>query len=159
MSTIFEAVVCPASEATQAAAESLPQFAVVHRDQALVLIRRAGRADNFLPELLFSVASELSAPTGVAVAAFYDDRVAHREAWLFSGGAATRSFGAADELWVPTDERGEPIATAEPLTFDRLDPGEEYETVRNAIDLALLAAGISVSLDCRQVRQIAFEVG
>ncbi len=99
----------------------------------------------------------LSTLAGVAVAASYDDSAGHREACLASGGVVIRTFGTEDELWVPLDEDGEPIITAEPLKTSQLLPAEEYETIQNAIDLAFRAAGFPHHVDCRHVREIAFE--
>jgi hypothetical protein len=97
-------------------------------------------------------------PGRTAVAIAYYDRVALRQASLYADGALKQTFGADDELWVPLAEDGYPVTTAEPLRVNQLAAGEEYETLYNAIDLALSEAGYAQATSCQHIVQIAYEV-
>jgi hypothetical protein len=87
------------------------------------------------------LAAAASKPARRALLIRFDSRTGHRSAELFEDGERRRSFGDADELYVPLDESGEPVLTAAPLRFADLDPEQEYETIENAIQLGLKAFG------------------
>lgn len=89
-----------------------------------------------------------------ALVYLYDSRSGYRESRLFRGGRQVASFGEADELWVPTDASGEPIHSAQRLSVGQLEPGVEYETIMNAIDLGLHALSQSYELAWEDLHEV-----
>ena len=67
----------------------------------------------------------------------YDDGCGRRNATIYVSGQLVRTFGEADELWVPIDESGKPIDGAMPMPEDKLDEDVEYDCVHDGITAAL----------------------
>jgi hypothetical protein len=87
------------------------------------------------------LAAEFSTRYGRSLVVRFDSRVGHRSAALYINGQRASVFGETDELYVPLDERGLPRTNEKPLRADQLAPGEEYETIENAIQQGLKALG------------------
>ena len=101
--------------------------------------RVAGRSDRFDVEAMTSLASTLSESTSAALAVLYDSRCGLRAAVAFRGGAVSAEFGEDDEWWVPLDEDGKPRRDVPPVPAADLDADEEYDCVRDAIEVGLAA--------------------
>jgi len=145
MSEVFEGIIFP-TPATS--------FAEVHgRERGLELetheigdglttvYRSDPRKDGAFSSKMDELAAEVSRLGEMVLLARFDSRVGKRSSAIFENGERRQVFGEADELYVPMDERGDPIRDAPPLTLAMLDPKEEYETIQNAIQLGLRALG------------------
>jgi hypothetical protein len=84
----------------------------------------------------------------------YDDGCGVREATIYQNGDVAQSFGEADELWVPLDDSGMPLAGATPIPVDNLDDNAEYDCVQDGISLGLESFCIAKSVSVAQIRQI-----
>jgi hypothetical protein len=102
-----------------------------------VSFRQDSRSQAAFSDQMESLAAQYSEQLGRALLVRFDSRIGHRSAELFEQGAHVRSFGEADELFVPLDDRGMPVTTAKALRADELDASMEYETSTNAIQLGL----------------------
>jgi hypothetical protein len=87
------------------------------------------------------LAAEVSRRGGRVLLARFDSRVGKRSSAIFENGEQRQAFGEADELYVPLDERGDPVRDAPPMTLTMLDPKEEHETIQNALQVGLRALG------------------
>jgi hypothetical protein len=156
MSELFEAVLAIGFTAEAIRAPVIPpQFlslALPHGVQAFVRDLSSGRQLSI--DDTRQLATTISSFSDSALAVFYDNRVALRAAVHYSRGKLVREYDAQDELWVPLDEDGQPLLGGPPLLVGDLSPEEEYETVRNAIDVALSAVGLYPSLDSRSLKQL-----
>lgn len=146
MSEIFEGVLAYSDpgelqRALQPVNPGVPLAIEVLRSGMSVAYRTDPRETATFSAELDRVARELSRALGEALVVRYDSRVGQRSAALYENGAAGRSFGEADELYVRLDEQGYPLQDAAKLRLDQLSPDEEYETARNAIQLGLDALG------------------
>ncbi len=93
-------------------------------------------------EAMDRIVSNVSKSIGRSLLVRYDSRTGHRSATLYDRGEVEGDFGPDDELFVPLDEEGDPVRAAVPLPRAALDPDEEYETHRNAIELGISALGV-----------------
>jgi hypothetical protein len=145
MSEIFEGIVSPA-QATS--------FAEVHGrecgldlethdigDGLTAVYRSDPREEATFSSKMDELAAEVSRQAGKVLLARFDSRVGKRSSAIFENGERRQMFAEADELYVPLDEKGDPVRDAPPLTLAMLDPKEEYETIQNAIQLGLRALG------------------
>jgi hypothetical protein len=141
VSEIIEGFVTRARQARVRRALALDptlRFNLVPLDGYCVGGRIASRDDAFSPHLERIVAN-LSTFSRGALLFRYDSRIGHRSAALFETGELVASFDEDAEEWVPLDEKGEPVLKAPRLRRQDLEPGKDYETVMNAIDLGLRA--------------------
>jgi hypothetical protein len=82
---------------------------------------------------------------------FYDNHEGYRESCVVIGDNRTW-FREEDELWVPFGSRDEPVNETQPLKLDELKEDEEYETIKDAIQLGLDLFGINISsADLKQI--------
>jgi hypothetical protein len=114
----------------------------------------SARSDRPSLEALAGLALEISAAHGHALLLQYDDRSGFRSAALYRDGTLARVWSEADELWVPLDEEGEPMTSSQPLRTEELvqDGDQEYETIKDAIQLGLEAFGAPAWLTSRELR-------
>ncbi len=91
--------------------------------------------DNEIDRLARSLSTRFSD----ALIVDYDSRLGYRQTRIYASGELRRSFDKDDELWVPLDESGEPMKEAPALKCADLLEDEEYETIRDAIDLGFEA--------------------
>ena len=146
MSEIFEGVVCPtldrASLVSQSGALGGLSFDVRPAGpDAFVVFRNDPRQGAKFTDTVNHLADALSRAFGKALVVRYDSRIGHRSSVLFEGGIRKHDFGPEQELFVPLDEKGYPLADSSPRSLRQLDPESEYETVCNAIQLGLKALG------------------
>lgn len=87
-------------------------------------------------------AALLSEQVGSTVLIRYDTRIGHRSAVIYRNAAVERSYGEKDEIYVELDKTGEPILAGKRFRVDELQPEDEYETISNAIQLALEETGV-----------------
>lgn len=87
------------------------------------------------------LAAEVSKSCGKALLARFDSRAGSRSSAVFENGQLGQTFGEDDELYVPLDDKGDPVRNASPVRLTMLDPDQEYETIQNAIQLGLRAFG------------------
>jgi hypothetical protein len=102
-------------------------------------------ADRSVPldvEATRSLAAELSKSASGALAVFYDNSNGLRMAAAFRGGTLSAEFGEDDEWWAPLDEDGEPRRDLPPVRAIDLDADEEYDCVRDAIEVGLAALDV-----------------
>ncbi len=71
----------------------------------------------------------------------YNDQVGYRSAKIYENGECVKEFDADDELWIPLSENGEPNLKASPVRSSEFLEDEEYETVKDALDLGFEAFG------------------
>jgi len=150
MSEMYEGVVFHGTLGSASAA-----FASIRSPLTLRLVRLtesvfgvyrvAGRHVAFEHADIEAVAAHLSSPASAALAVFYNNQVGFREAILYRNGRQETAFGEEDELWVPLDEKGEPLVDAERLTVSELEEDEEYQTIQSAIEAGLAALGVSAT--------------
>lgn len=88
-----------------------------------------------------ALAAELSREFGAALVIRYDARADLRTARLFRDGAVATDFGECDELFLTLDDAGRPRDDIDPTAFCRLDPLQEYRSLKNAIEIDLEALG------------------
>ncbi len=147
MSEIFEGVVVPAvgGRAPAPAGRPAPLELSIARlgPDAFVVYRSDARHAAAFTDRTEALAEGLSEVVGRALLVRYDSRIGHRSACVYEHGNRVRTFGEDDELFVPLDEEGEPILSADPVTRSEFEDGEEYETVRNAIEQGLDALGVA----------------
>jgi hypothetical protein len=146
MSSIFEAILSPAEPerllqvlepleiSLHLALSSLP-------GGLTAAVREDPRHEYAFTEDLDGIAEALSKTLGTSLVVRYDDRIGHRSSKLYRDGELIRSFGEDDEVYVLLDEDGEPIPEGERFSLQDLDPDEEYETIKNAIQLGLEGLG------------------
>ncbi len=113
-------------------------------DGAFGVYRVAARSDRFDVETLTSLAATLSESTSAALAVFYDNNSGVRAATVFRGGTCSAEFGEDDEWWAPLDDDGEPRRDVPPVSATDLDAAEEYECVRDAIEVGLAALEVPI---------------
>jgi hypothetical protein len=148
MSTVFEGILCivafeDAISISSQISSSLKLKVEKINNYLSAIFRDENRKSLiFSPEIEY-IASKISVAFSQALVVRYDDRVGYRATILFQNGVPSKSFDLADEIWVITDERGEPIVNGEKLTTDQIKDDEEYETIENAIQLGLNAFGIN----------------
>jgi hypothetical protein len=112
-------------------------------DSTFGVYRVAERSDRFDATAMMALACTLSKSTSAALAVFYDNGCGVRASVAFRGGALSAEFGADDEWWVPLDEDGNPSREVPWLPAAELDPDEEYDCVRDAIEVGLAALDVS----------------
>jgi hypothetical protein len=147
MSEVYNCLVIPQPLHTVAAVyhetaySDVPyEFERVNADVTL-MYHQAPRDDYRFAEEMDEIAVGLSTRLGAVLVFEYDSRVGHRASRVYKDGELTATFGEADELWVPLDEQGYPILTADRLHTGELLNDVEYETVENAINLGLKTVG------------------
>lgn len=144
MSEMYEGIVFRCSVATAPAAfralpAPFPLQLVRLADDTFGVYRVAFRADRSDMVAMTSLTAALSVFTAAALAVFYDNRCGLRAAAAFRGGTLSAEFGEDDEWWVPLDEDGEPRRDVPPVPAADLDADEEYDCVRDAIEVGLAA--------------------
>jgi hypothetical protein len=142
MSEMYEGIVFRSSDAAAPAAfRSLPApfplRLVRLANGTFGVYRVAGRSDRFDVEAMTSLAAALSESTSAALAVFYDNSCGVRATAVFRGGTLSAEFGEDDEWWVPLDDDGEPRRDVPPVPAADLDADEEYDCVRDAIEVGL----------------------
>ncbi|MFO1041859.1 MAG: hypothetical protein U0941_08740 [Planctomycetaceae bacterium] len=100
-----------------------------------------------------SIACQLSVACGHALGVLYDNRIRLRRSTLFQDGNQIHQVRDDQEQWVRLDDTGYPETNGVVLTIDNLDPDEEYDCVRNAIDLGLAQLGVSDSVSSHDLKQ------
>ena len=146
MSEIFEGILCKTSvaqvEATLGSKESLLTLVAAQlSDELAVVYRSDPRREGQFSAEVEDMAAALSSSLGQALLVRYDSRVGHRSSKYYVEGELARECGDSDEVYVRLDEEGEPLVAGERFGIDQLDPDEEYETFKNAIQLGLDALG------------------
>jgi hypothetical protein len=147
MSEVFEGVICPgerealsplilrsAGPLALAIEELTTGICVAYREDA--------RAQAAFAPAIETLAAELAKHLQWVLLVRYDSRIGHRSSAIFKGRTQS-AFGDTDELYVPLDESGMPVLSAQPLHVDALRSDEEYETVKNAIQLGLDVVGVN----------------
>lgn len=147
MSEVFEGVLSSTDVATagQKLAEISPKapFATAPLGENLTVTYRSGSRYGVPGAVkVEGLAAAMSMALGSVLQVKYDSRTGYRSAILWNGGQAIAEFGAEDELFVPLDEDGEPVASATLRPRADLKSDEEYETAKNAIELGLDAFGV-----------------
>jgi len=158
MSEMFEAVVVIAPDPETLDLSSATDGFRTYRvgTDALVFVRIANRSDAFDLESVNGLAALASAHSASCVTAFYDNRVGHRNASLFSRGQFVREFDESDEIWAELDESGHPETNGPMIKGGNLVPGVEYDCLRNAIDVALVEAGAPEGITCSELKRMYF---
>jgi hypothetical protein len=146
MSEVFEGVVVSARTAELihdqiTSAGNLLLSTETVDPKAIVVFRTGPREQALFSEKMEELASQLSRFESSALLVRYDSRMGHRSSSLFVGGDQVQTFNEDDEEYVPLDDLGEPIVSARPVHISEFDPTQEYETIRNAIQLGLDALG------------------
>ena len=145
MSEIFEGILSPAQATSFAEARGRECGLVLETqeigDGLTAVYRSDPRQEATFSSKMDELAAEVSRRGGRVLLARFDSRVGKRSSAIFEDGERRQVFGEADELYVPLDERGDPVGDAPPLTLAMLDPKEEYETIQNALQLGLRALG------------------
>ncbi|HYE19790.1 MAG TPA: hypothetical protein VEA69_15170 [Tepidisphaeraceae bacterium] len=153
MSELYEGIVFRSPEAVAREAFSglrsphRLRLVRLHGAETFGVYRVAGRSDAFDEEGVLGLAADVSQLAGgPSVAAFYDNSSGVRSATVFRSGALAGKFAEADERWVPTGADGYPLPGVESVPAGDRDPEAEYECARDAIELALAAAGIAAEV-------------
>jgi hypothetical protein len=146
MSTIFEGILCPAKpeQVQQALLDTEIPWNLALSDlpsDLTAVVREDPRSALVFAEAFDGLAEFLSDRLGTSLVIRHDDRIGHRSSKLYRNGELVQAFGEDDELYVLLDEEGEPISDGERFSLRELDPDEEYETVKNAIQLGLDGLG------------------
>ena len=142
MSETYEAIVFRSSDADASGAfrnlSARFPMRLVRLAEGTFGVYRVGRAvDVQGAKAMTSLAATLSETVSVALAVFYDNRCGLRTAALFRGGTMSAEFGEDDEWWAPLDEHGEPRRDVPLVSAANLDADEEYDCVRDAIEVGL----------------------
>ena len=83
------------------------------------------------------IAILVSRVVGESLLILYDSRIGERAARHYRQGSLVRAFSEQDEIYVELDDVGEPISNGAKYVLSELRADGEYETVCNAIELAL----------------------
>ena len=145
MSEVFEGIISPTQVTSFAEVNGRERGLELETHQIGDGLTAVYRSDP-RPEAAFcskmdELAAEVSRRGERVLLARFDSRVGKRSSAIFENGERRQAFSEADELYVPLDERGDPVRDAPPLTLAMLDPREEYETIQNALQLGLRALG------------------
>ena len=141
MSEVFEGIVV-SQRLSEIEADNLLDASLVRDsigDQASVFYRSDNRSDLEFSIEIEDIARSVAEQLGSAVVVRYDSRLGHRSSVVFRKDTSPQRYDPVDELFVPLDESGEPMAEVEPLRFEELEESAEYETSTNAIELGLRA--------------------
>lgn len=84
-----------------------------------------------------ALARDLSVRFGRALLVLYDDSSGIRQAEMYADENLAASYGEQNEIWVPVDDKGYPVADGKHLTVEELRDDFEYDCIRNGIDVAL----------------------
>lgn len=146
MSEIFEGIVVPVGEgsALQLSPDVVDELSLVTRtlgSDASVVFRSDPRGSAAFTAAIDEVASEMSRQAGSALVVRFDSRIGHRSSSLYCDGRQVQLFGNQGELFVPLDEKGQPVLSATPIRREDLELDVEYETISNAIQQGLHALG------------------
>lgn len=151
MSTVFEGVLCViAFENALSISKQVSSNLKLEAEKVNDYLSAICRVENDRKKMIFSpemeyVSSQVSVVFSKALLVRYDDRVGYRSSVLFQEGNPIKSFDLEDEIWVITDEDGEPIVDGKKFTIEQIkdDDEEEYETIYNAIQLGLESLGVN----------------
>jgi hypothetical protein len=111
-------------------------------DRRFVLICwPAGAPRHHAVDEVNRIAEVFSREFGTALAVHYDDRCGVKVSVLYRSGSPIREFTEADEVWTPIDDDGEPISDGPQYPGDAIPDDVECDCIRQAIDVALDAAG------------------
>jgi len=141
MSEVFEGFLCMVPEETlrpmvQSITSTL-SLTIEKLNEYTMVYRNDPRSQAIFTEEIDGVAAHVSRNVGKTLVIRYDSRIGHRSSRLFEDGMLQCSFGAEDEVWVPVDEEGLPVKDGPVYKETELLPGEEYETIQNAIELGI----------------------
>ena len=147
MSEVFEGVMCPGERGALLplilrAAGPLSLGIEELAQGICVAYREDARAQAAFAPAMETLAAELARHLQWVLLVRYDSRIGHRSSAVFKERTQS-TFGDADELYVALDESGMPVLSAQPLHVDELRSDEEYETVKNAIQLGLDAVAVN----------------
>jgi hypothetical protein len=138
MSEVFEGIITKGSRQTVHEVVAPGGLEIADLPGQVVVAYRAAPRQATSPNVQFDdLAKMLSKAFSKVLVVRYDSRIGHRSSCLFRDGRLTRTFGKSDELFVPLDERGEPMWHAPQLRVNDLMADQEYETAKNAIELGL----------------------
>lgn len=156
MSEMFEGAICrcPAATARAHAAAMVNPISIEAfelPDNLLVVCQSSPRRSSAFADDMDCFTCEISKSITKALLIRYDSRVGHRSSRLYVEGHLKREFGQNDELFVPLDEKGEPITTGPHIKFNEMVANEEYETIKNAIELGLSEFGSGSWTDLKQL--------
>ena len=148
MSCVFEGLVCrvPAHTLLNQVRELAPAVAVRNLPacaELCVIEWTAPRITAARDRRLEAFAEKLSLSYGACLLIRFDDRVGLRFAARFEAGSPVATYDSESEIFVETNQDGLPILGAPKLRLRELDPNREYETLRNAIQIALDEIGHS----------------
>src|SRR5262249_30741889 len=88
-----------------------------------------------------TLAAILSQLCEEAVLVRYDSGTCYRYSALYRGGKLVHQYTLADELWIPLDSEGNPVLAERAGHSHEQQPGLEYETLKNAVQLGLEEVG------------------
>jgi hypothetical protein len=146
MSEVFEGII------VKAALQAVEEFFKGHPAADLFTISplqsgltvaylRSPRVPSLTDIEMERLAMELSRKFLVALLVDYDSRASYRAATVYNNGVQREKFGENDEMFVPLNEKGEPILDSRPIKVGEFVQGEEYEATLNSIELGFSSFG------------------